>query len=220
MTFQTKIRAFAMTACALVFAQVSYAGPISSCANVGSPTLLGTVYQASFTCNLYDTAPTYTIDLTPYMTQSPALLANNVVGAGYIVILNGNPLTISANDTNDAALFNTSLWDTVLYFPGNQDAGAASSALTVDWAGAFPTGSAVQSLDESLYGAGADSGFFVQATGSETVFAADPYHTYNVFAPTATATPEPSTFCLLFSGMLGLGFVVARRMRQPWANQA
>ena len=103
-----------------------------------------------FTCTLYNDASTYTIDLTPFMTQGGASLSDNVVGAGYVVVMNGDPLTVSNNDTNEAALYNQSLWAAVLFWPGDQYAGAASNSLTVYWPGAFPSATDVKTLNQAL----------------------------------------------------------------------
>jgi hypothetical protein len=220
MTFQTKFRLSALAVFALVFGQTSFADPISGCANTpGSPTLINGILTTSFTCDIFNTGTTTTINLTPYLTQGGASLANNNVAAGYLVIINGNPLTISSNNTNVAALFNESLWDTVLYFPGDLAGGTASDTLTVYWPGSFPSASTVRTLDETLYSRFGvlDSAFFTQATLPVTSVAGG---TYNVNLSTPSAVPEPGTLTLLISGIIGLGLVAAaKRMKQGRAAE-
>jgi hypothetical protein len=206
---------------AFALAKTSYAGTISSCANsAGSPTDVGGTLYTSFTCSLYNDASSYTINLTSLMTQGGANLYDNIVGAGYLVVINGDPNTLSAGDTNEAALYNESLWKAVLFWPGDQASGSGSDSLTMYWPGAFPTASTVQTVDEFLYGGpGSDSSFFVAATGSETVYApgeGDPgvtfFNEYDIYT-TPVSTPEPGTMLLLCSGLAMLGGVVLRRRR-------
>ena len=191
------------------------AATMSSCVNQpGSPTNVSGTLYTQFTCSLYNDASSYSIDLTPFMTQGGANLFDNLVGPGYVVVMNGDPNVVSAGDTNEAALFNQSLWQTVLYWPGGQDAGTASDSLTVDWSTAFPAASVVQTFDEDLYGSGTDSAFFVQSTGSETVYAPGS-NEYDVFVP------EPSSLSLFGAALLGFaGFAVYRRRKQSGADLA
>ena len=189
------------------------AATMSSCVNQpGSPTNSGGTLYTQFTCSLYNDASSYSIDLTPLMTQDGALLSDNVVGAGYVIVLNGDPLVVSAGDTNEAALFNQSLWEAVLFWPGDQNAGQTSDSLTVYWPTAFPAASVVQTFDENLYGL-PDSAFFVQSMGSETVYA--PYapgigNEYDIYVP------EPSSLSLFGAALLSLaGFAAYRRRKQP-----
>jgi len=193
----------------------AFANTASGCVNQpGSPTdVAGTLYT-QFTCTLYNDASTYTINLTPFMTQGGANLFDNLVGAGYVVIMNGNPLTVSNNDTTDAALYNESLWVAVLYWPGDQDAGTASDALTVYWQGAFPLATVVQNFDETLYGSGTDSEFFVQSTGSETVYAPDA-NEYDI-----VVTPLPAALPLFATGAGMIGLLARRRKKKAAALAA
>jgi len=205
---KTAVAAFCFSFAALAFPQTSSAGTISSCANQpGSPTDSGGTLYTQFTCSLYNDASSYTIDLTPVMTQGGASLYDNLVGPGYVVVMNGNPNVVSASDTNDAALYDESLWVAVLYWPGDQDAGTASDSLTVYWPTAFPTASVVQTFDENLYGAGADSGFFRESTPPETVYAPGA-NEYDIFT---TPIPEPATLALFGAGLGLLGFARRRR---------
>jgi hypothetical protein len=209
-----RIRAWLFIALALALAQTSFGdistasnGSISSCANLSSSptTIAGTLYT-QFDCSLYNDASSYSIDLTPLMEQGGASLSDNIVGAGYIVVINGDPSTLS---DSDLGLYNQSLWDTVLFWPGDQAGGYGSDSLTVYWPGAFPTVSTVRTFDQNIndyYGDPfQDSDFFVQSTGAETVYA--PYtDEYDIIS-----TPEPGAMLLLGSCLAMLGGVVLKR---------
>jgi hypothetical protein len=211
MTFQTKFQVLGLSALALAFAQTALAD--SSCVNVGTPSASGIV---DITCNLYYNGATTSFNLAPLMTQvgSSGLLANDI-SAGYLVVINGNPGTISDSDAIDAALFapaSVSDWEAVLYFPNTLSSKGADT-LDAYFAGAFPANlaSTVQSVDEGLYGAGVDSEFFTQSTGLETTISNGP-DVLNVYTAPAT-TPEPSSFILLFSGLSGVGLLA--RIKRP-----
>jgi hypothetical protein len=126
-------------------------------------------------------------------------------------------------------LFNPSYWQTVLYFPVDTVDSTLlcttcyeSDSLTVDWPGAFPLASTVQSLDQTIvsyynttYGTGtaSDLDFFIQGSvGYKTVWqpsgvgvAGDEYDIYN--------TPEPGTIVLLGSSLALLSGVFLKRRR-------
>ena len=160
-----------------------------------------------FTCNLYDNG-TYDnfIDLTPFETQGGALLSDNAVGAGFLVVINGDPTTLSDDSTG---LWNQSLWQTVLYFVGDQGSGYTSDVLWVYWQPKyFPSVAGVQSYDQNRYGTTSDSSFFVQYQPGQTVVALDANHTYDL-----NYTPEPSSMVLLGSSLVLLGGAVLRRRR-------
>ena len=194
----------------------------SSCANQpGSPTTdgLGDLIN-SFTCSLYyNDASSYSIDLTPLLTQGGADLFTNLLQPGYIVVMNGDPNVVSVGDTVDAALYNQSLWDVVLFWPGDQNGGYGSGSVSVYGSTAYPAASVVQTFDENIFGPGSDSAFFVESTGFETVYApgAD---VYDIFTA-ATSVPEPSTLSLFGAGLLGFaGFALYRRRKQSGADLA
>ena len=133
-------------------------------------------------------------------------------------MINGDPTVLS---DDSSGLFNQSLWQTVLFFPGDQGGGYSSDILGVYWAGAFPAVAVVQGTNDIMenyynttYGAGAtDSSFFIQSTGFETVYApngpcddgpcTDEYD-INII-------PEPGTMVLLGFGLALLSGVVLRR---------
>jgi len=201
---------------ALALAQTSFADTslassgASSCTNDPSSPYLAAddvTLIADFTCSLYDDASSYTINLAPLMNQDGGIYYDNsVVTPGYAVIIQGDPLAISDNDADEDALYNESLWEAVLYFPGGPDAGTASDSLIVYWPGAFPDASVVQSFDETEYAGDGipDSGFFTEATGSETVYL--PYvDEYDVYVP------EPGTMPMLVIGLAFLGVVALKR---------
>jgi hypothetical protein len=218
MTYQKTIKMFALAALALAFAPASFAATSGCTDNANSPITYGTTQYAYFTCSLYDTAPTQNLNLDSVLTQGGTLplVPNNLLPAGYLVVINGNPATLSTT-----SLYNESLWEAVLYFPGDYASGTQSDLLTVYYPGAFPSASTVQTLDESLYGAGNDAENFVQATGTETVAGGNGSPgTYDIYTP-AAATPEPSSLCLMFSGMLGLGLLAGvKGFRSPFAGRA
>lgn len=216
-----RIRALLCVALALAFAQMSFGdiskannGSISSCANLpSSPTTVqGTLYT-QFDCSLYNDVSSYTIDLTPLMEQGGANLYDNLVGAGYFVVINGDPNALPDDNTG---LLNQNLWEAVLYWPGDQDAGTASDSLTMYWPGAvaFPTASTVLNYDDNVYenllnyGPLPDSDFFIQSTGRETVYAPGS-NEYDVIL-----TPEPSAVLLLASCLAMLGGVVVLSLRR------
>ena len=206
-------RALVSLVSALAFSQVSVAAPVSGCTdNPGSPTLVNGQLINFFTCNIYNTGTTTTINLTSVLTNGGANLLTNSVGAGYQVLITGNPFTISNNDLNEAALYNTSLWDAVLFFPGDLAGGTESDTLTVFWPGSFPAASTVQSVDEGLYAQFGikDSRYFTEATFPETIINPSGPQTYNVFFAIPSDVPEPNSLILLASGILGLGLIAWR----------
>jgi hypothetical protein len=170
----------------------------------------GTVYTP-FDCSLYNDVSSYTIDLTSVMTQGGANLYDNLVGAGYFVVINGDPNTLPDDTTG---LLNQNLWTSVLFWVGNQDFGTASDKLTVYWPGTFPSPSAILSFDNNLYGSPGDSAFFVQSTGAVTVYAPNAgspnSHEYDII------TPEPGAMLLLGFDLaiLMLGGVVLSMRRR------
>jgi hypothetical protein len=216
-----RIRVLFLIALALFLAQASFGGTAtgdngtaSSCSNgASSPYESGTTaWYTQFTCNLYNDVALYDVGLNPVMAQGLSPASNNWVGAAYYVVINGNPLTISNNDTNEAALFNEGLWQTVLYFQGTKDAGSGSDYLTVYWAG-FPGASTVQTFDENLYPGNPDSAFFIQSAGLMTQYAptgpdGSINQVYNVYD-----LPEPGTIVLLGSSLALLSGVVLKRRR-------
>lgn len=212
-----RLAAFALAAAGFVvlaFPQTSFGATISTCANSSPPNdVQGTLYT-SFTCSLYNDVSSYTINLTSLMEEGGANLYDNLLTPGYVVVLNGDPNVVSVGDTNDAALYNESLWEAVLYFPGDQDAGTASDSLTVYWPSAFPSASVVQTLDEGLYGSGSDSEFFVESGGFETVYDPCPgcggNDVYDIYEST-TAVPETSTWAMMLIGFGLVGFRLRRR---------
>ncbi len=178
-----RIRVLLFIALALALAQTSFGGTISGCANrLSSPiTVNGTLYT-QFDCGLYNDVSSYTISLTSLETRGGADLADNALGAGCIVVINGDPGTLPDDGTG---LYNQNLWAAVLFFAGDLYGGYASDSLTVYWPGAFPTTSDVKSFDDIINnfygGAFQDSDFFIQHTGLETVYVPDANHEYDIF---------------------------------------
>jgi hypothetical protein len=215
MTFQTKAKVFVALMSAFALSEVSYASPVNSCSNVGLPV----AGIATISCNLFNGGSPNPISLLPYQTQNGSLVDFNDLGAGYEVVTSGNPLTLS---DNSSGLFNTSLWQAVLFFADDQ-AGDSSDSVQIFFPGSLPSAATVQSTDEALYMAlgTPDSAFFVQGSGSAISFAIA-NTTFNISTtPTATvAAPEPNSFALMFTGVLGLGLFAARkRLNASFARQ-
>jgi len=210
---------------ALALPQMSFADPASGCVqgvilddgNGGAVYGSGDFY-GTFTCNLYPSASSYTIDLTPYLTDGGTVnlydgFIVSPLTPGYGVVINGDPSVLADNSiggvpTGGSGLFDQNLWAAVLYFPGDTNYGTGSDEVTVYYAGnpGFPSASIV---DASLYaeysGYYPDSAFFVES-GDPAVFAGS--NVYNVYP-----TPEPSSLFLLGTGLLGLAFVAFRKAK-------
>jgi hypothetical protein len=211
MTFRPKLATLALAIAAGLSSHVAIAAPISCANNANSPQLINGKLITSFTCDIINTGGTATLSLVPYLTQGGATLANNNVGAGYSVIISGNPLTISNNNTNPTALYNTALWQAVLFSPGDQDGGFGSDSITVYWPGSFPSASTVRSFDEGLYAGVADSLFFTQATFPITSIGS---FNVNLTPVSNSPVPEPGTLTLLSTGLIGLAGIGRAKLAQ------
>lgn len=213
MTFRSTVKFLSLAVFALSLVQKGFADPLNSCFNVGIP-VEGIV---SITCNLAYNGSPNTFDLSSLMTQSGSALSNNDYVSNYTVLINGNPSTLADDSTG---LFNQSLWQAVLFFPGNDPDGIVfSDTLQVFWPGSFPSASTVQSYNTSIFGGFSgfkDSAFFVQSTGLTTSIGTGTPDVFNItVAP--SATPEPSSLALMATGIMGLGLLGAMR-RQRWST--
>jgi hypothetical protein len=167
-------------------------------------------YYGTFSCTLYSSPSSYTIDLKPYLTDGGTV---NLYGGfivtpvtpGYEVIINGDPNALPDDGTG---LLNQNLWQAVLYFNPDINFGSGSDELTMYFAGAFPSVATVINFDQTEYAGGfPDSAFFVEATGNDTVYS-PALDSYEVIV----ATPEPSSL-LLFGTGLAMLCAFARRKR-------
>jgi hypothetical protein len=204
-----RIRILFFIALALVLAQASFGGTVSNCVNWATPPITtgsGTLLT-QFTCSLYNNGSSTFLDLTPFETEGGAPLASNAVGAGFLVVINGDPSLLPDDNTG---LFNQSLWRDVLYFVGDQEAGYTSDNLWVYWnAALFPSAAIVQTYDQNRYGASNDAQFFVQYNpAGATTFTPDANHEYDIYG-----TPEPGSMVLLGSSLALLSGVFLRRRR-------
>jgi capsular exopolysaccharide synthesis family protein len=202
-----RIRALLFIALAFVFVQTSFGDTVvasaggSSCTNLaGAPfNNNGTLYSY-FDCSLYNDASTYSLDLSTLMTFGGATLdPDNVAGAAYFVVIAGDPGSMTV-DNGPNGLYNQSLWQTVLYFPGGVDGVPIySDSLTVYWPAAFPAGfpATVQTYKE----AGINAGF--QNSSIRIADAALPG-----LNPVYPNTRQNLLLALLFSTLLAVGAAV------------
>jgi hypothetical protein len=213
MNNHTSFKLFALSAAALFFAQVSFGQSCSEAPGYPNSTL-GYV-QTGFVCSLSDTSSTYNVDLSPFIEAGGGTEDNNDVGTAYLVVTTDNPATASLSTLEDV-----SDWAAVLYLQNNQ-AGLGSSLLTMYWPGDFPSATTVVNYDNTDWPAYSTQSFFFQESpGGETVLFPGSPNVYDVYTPAVTSlTPEPSSFTLLFSGVLGLGLFAARKRIQNALGQ-
>jgi hypothetical protein len=204
-----RIRTLLFIALALVLPLTSFGAAVTSCANWPTSPITGGsgVLFTQFTCSLYNNGSFDTVDLTPFETQGGALLSENAVGAAFVVVINGNPNTLS---DNSSGLWNESLWQTLLYFVGDQGSGYTSDVLWAYWEPQyFPAAAVVQTYDQNRYGTGNDAQFFIaNSFPAVTTFTPDANHEYDIYP-----TPEPGSIVLLGSSLVLLGGAVLRRRR-------
>ncbi len=129
------VRAALFIALSFTLAQTSFGE--SSCTNLpSSPVTIDDTLYTQFSCSPYDcNASSYTIPLAALETEGGADISQNALGAGYVVVINGDPNALPDDNTG---LFNESLWSTVLFFAGDLYDGTANDSLTVYLAGGVP----------------------------------------------------------------------------------
>lgn len=165
-------------------------------------------FYGTFSCTLYSSPSTYTINLIPYLTDGGNFnlyegFIVNPLSDGYEVIINGDPNALPDDGTG---LLNQNLWQAVLFFNNDINGGTASDELTMYFAGSFPSVATVLGFDQTAYPGNADSAFFIQATGNDTVYAPSA-NSYKVIV----ATPEPSSFLLFATGLTVMGAFAQRK---------
>jgi hypothetical protein len=232
-----KTRVFFLAALVLLVAQASFGatisgsgGTASSCTNLPgapfNPSGDGVTLYSYFDCKLYPDVSSYSFppNLQSLMTFGGAALSDNIVGAGYYVVINGDPNTLP---NNGSGLYNESLWKTVLFFSGDYFSGLFSDNLSVYWPAAFPVGfpATVAAYNDNILNAyglgGEDSLFFIQYTPSVTVYQpglpcdgpGPCSNEYDIYTNAPTPTPEPGTVLPLASGLALLGGALLRKRR-------
>ncbi len=182
----------------LFMAQAVFAGTVSNCVSRPNVSDGSGGYLTGFDCKFYREPAAYPFDLTSFITNGGASLAENALVPGYLV------WTTDVSDYTNQTLLDTAAFKDVLDFDANIMAGTGSSQVYVYWSAiGFPI---VLTMEAA--------GYLVlpyNPSGVELFNPGDNLHTFTVDETFPPAIPEPSTLLPVLAA--GLGTLIVRRRR-------